>query len=240
MVVALPFLAVVAGILSFSSPCCLPLLPGYVSFIAGLPMDQVDERANRRLVLRAALLFVAGFTVVFTALGISFAVVGAVLLRSVPIITRVAGVVIIIMGLSMIGLVRVPFLNSERRLLGRVRPGPRSAFVLGVAFAFGWAPCIGPVLATILTAAAATQTMIWGAILLTLYSLGLGVPFILLALGMQRSRSSVAWLRRHGRAIERIGGALLVGVGILFVSGAWRTFFIPLQRYFSRLGWPPV
>ena len=240
MVVALPFLAVVAGILSFSSPCCLPLLPGYVSFIAGLPMDQVDERANRRLVLRAALLFVAGFTVAFTALGISFAVVGAVLLRSVPIITRVAGVVIIIMGLSMIGLVRVPFLNSERRLLGRVRPGPRSAFVLGVAFAFGWAPCIGPVLATILTAAAATQTMIWGAILLTLYSLGLGVPFILLALGMQRSRSSVAWLRRHGRAIERIGGALLVGVGILFVSGAWRTFFIPLQRYFSRLGWPPV
>ncbi len=240
MVVALPLLAVVAGILSFSSPCCLPLLPGYVSFIAGLPMDQVDERANRRLVLRAALLFVAGFTVVFTALGMSFAVVGAVLLRSVPIITRVAGVVIIIMGLSMIGLVRVPFLNSERRLLGRVRPGPRSAFVLGVAFAFGWAPCIGPVLATILTAAAATQTVIWGAILLTLYSLGLGVPFILLALGMQRSRSSVAWLRRHGRAIERIGGALLVGVGILFVSGAWRTFFIPLQRYFSRLGWPPV
>ncbi|MEO7399136.1 MAG: cytochrome c biogenesis protein CcdA, partial [Ilumatobacteraceae bacterium] len=123
---------------------------------------------------------------------------------------------------------------------GRVRPGPRSAFLLGVAFAFGWAPCIGPVLATILTTAAATQTVIWGAILLTLYSLGLGLPFIFLALGMQRSRSSVAWLRRHGRAIEGIGGALLVGVGVLFVSGAWRTFFIPLQRYFARFGWPPV
>lgn len=240
MVVALPFLAVVAGILSFSSPCCLPLLPGYVSFIAGLPTSEVDQRASRRLVLRSSLLFVAGFSLVFTALGISFAIVGAVLLRSVPVVTRVAGVLIIVMGLSMIGLVRVPFLNRERRLLGRVRPGPSSGFLLGAAFAFGWAPCIGPVLATILTTAAATQTVIWGAILLTLYSLGLGIPFIFLALGMQRSRNSLVWLRHHGRAIERIGGTLLIGVGTLFVTGAWRTFFIPLQRYFSRFGWPPV
>ena len=240
MVFVLPFLAVVAGVLSFSSPCCLPLLPGYVSFIAGLPMSEVDQQANRRMVRRAALLFVVGFTAVFTALGISFAVVGSVLLRSVPLVTRIAGVAIIVMGLSMLGLIRVPFLNQERRLLGRVRPGPSSAFLLGVAFAFGWAPCIGPVLATILTTAAATQTVIWGAILLVLYSLGLGIPFIFLALGMQRASSSVGWLRRHGRAIERTGGTLLVSVGVLFVTGAWRTFFIPLQRYFSRLGWPPV
>ena len=240
MVFALPFLAVVAGVLSLSSPCCLPLLPGYVSFIAGLPMSEVDQRSNRRLVRRAALLFVAGFTAVFTALGISFAVVGSVLLRSVPLVTRVAGVGIIVLGLSMIGLIRVPFLNEERRLLGRVRPGPKSAFLLGVGFAFGWAPCIGPVLATILTTAAATQTVIWGAILLTLYSLGLGIPFIFLALGMQRASGSIGWLRRHGRAIELTGGTLLVGVGVLFVTGAWRTFFIPLQSYFSRLGWPPV
>ena len=240
MVFALPFLAVVAGVLSFSSPCCLPLLPGYVSFIAGLPMSEVDQLANRRMVRRAALLFVAGFTAVFTALGISFAVVGSVLLRSVPLVTRLAGVGIIVLGLSMIDLIRVPFLNRERRLLGRVRPGANSAFLLGVAFAFGWAPCIGPVLATILTTAAATQTVIWGAILLALYSLGLGIPFVFLALGMQRASGSVEWLRRHGRAIERSGGTLLVGVGVLFVTGAWRTFFIPLQRYFSRLGWPPV
>ena len=240
MVFALPFLAVVAGLLSFSSPCCLPLLPGYVSFIAGLPMSEVDQRANRTLVLRSALLFVTGFTAVFTALGISFAVVGSVLLRNAPLVTRIAGAGIIVLGLSMIGLIRMPFLNQERRLLEHVRPGPRAAFLLGVAFAFGWAPCIGPVLATILTAAAATQTVAWGAILLTLYSMGLGIPFVYLALGMQRSRHSVAWLRRHGQAIERVGGTLLVGVGVLFVSGAWRRFFIPLQSYFSRLGWPPI
>ena len=240
MVFALPFLAVVAGMLSFSSPCCLPLLPGYVSFIAGLPMGEVDQRANRRRVCRAALLFVAGFTLVFTALGISFAIVGAVLLRSVPAVTRIAGIGVIVLGLSMTGAIRVPFLGRERRLLGRVHPGPGSAFLLGVAFAFGWAPCIGPVLATILTAAAATQTVVWGAILLTLYSLGLGIPFVWLALGLQRANGSVRWLRRHARVIERVGGTLLVGVGVLFVTGAWRTFFIPLQRYFSRFGWPPV
>ena len=240
MVFALPFLAVVAGVLSFSSPCCLPLLPGYVSFISGLPMNELDRQGSRRVALRAAILFVAGFTFVFTALGVSFAIAGAALLRSVPLVTRVAGVGIIVLGLSMIGLIRVPALNRERRFLGRVRPGPRSAFFLGVAFAFGWAPCIGPVLATILTTAAATRTVVWGAILLILYSLGLGLPFIALALGLGRAKGSVAWLRRHGRAIERIGGGLLLGVGVLFVTGAWRTFFIPLQRYFSRWGWPPV
>lgn len=240
MVFAMPLLALVAGAISFSSPCCLPLLPGYVSFISGLPMEALDQRASRRVALRAALFFVAGFTAVFTLLGVSFALVGSVLLRNVPVITRVAGVLIVVMGLSMVGVLRVPLLYSERRMMGRVRPGPRSAFLLGITFAFGWAPCIGPVLATILTAAAATSTVIWGAILLVLYSIGLGLPFIGLALGLGRAKSSVSWLRRHGRAVERVGGVMLVGVGLLFISGAWRTFFIPLQRSFSRFGWPPI
>lgn len=240
MVYAMPLLALVAGAISFSSPCCLPLLPGYVSFISGLPMDALDHRQSRRVALRAALFFVAGFTVVFTLLGVSFALVGSVLLRNVPMITRGAGALIVVMGLSMIGVVRVPILYRERRLMGRVRPGPRSAFLLGVTFAFGWAPCIGPVLATILTAAAASSTAIWGAVLLVLYSIGLGLPFVALALGLGRAKTSVTWLRRHGQAIERLGGVMLVGVGLLFISGTWRTFFIPLQRYFSQLGWPPI
>lgn len=109
-----------------------------------------------------------------------------------------------------------------------------------MAFAAGWTPCIGPVLATILATAAATGTAAWGAFLLALYSLGLGLPFIGLALGLNRAKGSLAWLRRHGRAIEVVGGLLLVGVGVLFVWGAWRSFFVPLQREFARFGWPPV
>jgi cytochrome c-type biogenesis protein len=230
-----------AGAVSFSSPCCLPLIPGYISYISGLPISGLGEQEARAVTLRAALLFVAGFTLVFTALGISFALVGSALLRNVPVIVRGAGVMIILMGLAMMGLLRLPFVARERRFdMARVPAGPKGAFALGMAFSLGWAPCIGPVLATILAAAAATQTVAWGALLLVFYSLGLGIPFVALALGFSRARGSLAWLRRHGRKIEILGGAMLVGVGVLFISGAWRSFFIPLQRTFSRLGWPPI
>lgn len=237
----LPVVAVVAGAISFSSPCCLPLIPGYLSYMSALPVSELGERQARQVTLRAALAFVAGFTAVFTLLGVSVTLMGTVLQRNLPLIVRISGVVIIVMGLAMIGLLRVPLLYRERRLdLTRVPAGPRTAFPLGMTFAFGWTPCIGPVLATILATAAATQTVAWGAVLLVLYSLGLGLPFIGLALGFQRAKGSLAWLRRHGRTIERLGGALLVAVGVLFVTGAWRSFFIPLQRAFAELGWPPV
>lgn len=237
----LPLVAVVAGAISFSSPCCLPLIPGYLSYISALPVSELGRREARAVTLRAALLFVAGFTVVFTALGASFALVGSALLRNVPLIVRISGVGLIAMGFAMMGLLRIPWLLRERRFdLARVPTGPRSAFFLGMAFGFGWTPCIGPVLATLLAAAAATQTAAWGAVLLVFYSLGLGIPFIALALGFQRARGSLDWLRRHGRGIEALGGAMMIGVGVLFVSGAWRSFFIPLQRTFARLGWPPI
>jgi len=240
-VLLLPVLAFVAGVISFSSPCCLPLIPGYLSYVSALPVSELGRREARAVTLRAALLFVAGFTFVFTALGVSFAFVGSALLARVPFIIRVAGVVIIVMGLAMMGILRVPFLNKEGRFdLSRLPSGPRAAFFMGMAFAFGWTPCLGPVLATILATAAASQTAAWGGVLLIFYSLGLGLPFVALALGFQRARGSLAWLRRHGRAIEVVGGLLLVAVGTLFVSGAWRSFFIPLQRYFAKLGWPPV
>ena len=109
-----------------------------------------------------------------------------------------------------------------------------------MAFAAGWVPCIGPILATILTAAAATSTVAWGALLLVIYSIGLGLPFIVVAVGLNRARGSIDWLRRNSRTIEIVGGLLLVVVGVLFISGAWRTFFLPLQREFAQLGWPPV
>ncbi len=237
----LPLAAIVAGLISFSSPCCVPLVPSYLSYMSGLPVSGLAVREARSVTLRAAVLFVAGFTVVFTALGVSVAFVGSLLSRNLPVIMQVAGVGIILLGLAMMGVLRIPVLSRERRLdLARVPAGPGTAFPLGMAFAFGWVPCIGPVLATILTTAAATQTALSGGILLVFYSVGLGLPFIALAVGFQRARGSLDWLRRHGRQLEILGGALLGVVGVLFVTGAWRTFFLPLQREFARLGWPPV
>ena len=240
-VLVLPFLAVMAGIISFSSPCCIPLVPGYLSYVSAIPIAGLAERDARSKVLRASMLFVAGFTIVFVVLGASFAVVGGLVLRNVDTLTRLSGLGIIAMGLTNMGVFRLAFLARERRFdPSRVPAGPRSAIFVGMAFSFGWAPCIGPVLATILTAAAATQTVAWGAILLALYSVGLGLPFIALALGMHRAKASLGWLRRHGRTIERAGGFAMVVVGMLFVTGRWRALFLPLQRYFARLGWPPV
>jgi len=237
----LPLAALGAGILSFTSPCCLPLIPGYLSYVSALPVSELGSREARLVTFRASLRFVAGFAVVFTALGVSFAFVGAALLRHVPFLVRVAGVGIIVMGLAMTGLVRVPALMRERRpFMSRVSPGSRGAFGLGMAFAIGWVPCIGPVLATILTAAAVTRTAAWGGLLLVVYSIGLGLPFIALGVGFQQARRSTEWLRRNGRRLEVLGGVLMVAVGVLFVSGAWQTIFLPLQRSFARFGWPPV
>lgn len=227
--------------ISFSSPCCLPLIPGYLSYMSALPVSELGTRQARAVTVRAALLFVAGFTLVFTALGTSAALVGSLLIRNLPAITRASGVLIIALGLAMLGILRIPLLYRERRFdLARIPTGPRAAFFMGIAFAFGWAPCIGPVLAGVLATAAATETAAWGALLLAFYSLGLGIPFIALALGFQRARGSLRWLQQHGRQIEALGGVMLIAVGVLFVSGAWRSFFIPLQRWFAQFGWPPI
>lgn len=233
----LPFVAVVAGAISFSSPCCLPLVPGYLSYVAALPVSELGERQARRVTLRAALLFVAGFTSVFTVLGVSAGIAGSVLLRNREGVVRLFGLVIIVLGLVAAGVLRVPALQRERRLdLARLPRGPLWAFPLGMAFAAGWVPCIGPVLATILATASASGTAAWGAVLLVLYSIGLGIPFVLIGLGFNRAQRSMAWLGRNGRRIEVIGGLLLVAVGILFVSGRWQELFRPLQRWITN--WP--
>lgn len=237
----LPFAAVVAGVVSFSSPCCLPLLPGYLSYVSALPVSELGSRDARRVTLVASLLFVAGFTTVFTLLGVAASALGSTLLRNQDALVRGFGVVIIVLGLVTVGILRVPALQRERRIdLARVPRGPAWAFPLGMAFAAGWAPCIGPVLATVLATASVSGSATWGALLLMLYSLGLGIPFVLLALGFNHARGSLAWLRRHGRTVERLGGAMLIGVGILFVSGRWDPLFRPLQRWFAELGWPPI
>ncbi len=237
----LPLFAVVAGVVSFTSPCALPLVPSYLSYVSGLPVSELSEKGARRLVLRSTAGFVAGFTVVFTALGASSTLLGALLSRPLPVILRGSGAGSIVFGLAMTGLVRIPFLARERRLdLARISSGPRGAFPLGMAFAFGWTPCIGPVLASIFAVASASRTVAWGAVLLALYSLGLGVPFLVLSLGIGRARRTLGFLRRHGRVIEVGGGLLLIVVGVLFISGLWQGLFIPLQTRFARLVGPPL
>lgn len=216
-------------------------MPGYVSYVSGVASSASGAVAVRSRVAGAAGLFVLGFALVFTALGAAATVLGAVLLRNRIGLTRGAGALVILMGLVTMGVLRVPFLMRERRIdMRRVAPGPGGAFPLGMAFAIGWTPCIGPVLAGILTAAASTQVPARGAALLFTYSMGLGIPFMLLALGFTRSGRLSSWLRRHGRGIERLGGAILVAMGVLMITGAWLRLFTPILRFFARTGWPPI
>jgi cytochrome c-type biogenesis protein len=236
--VAMSGLALVAGVISISSPCYIPLLPGYLSYISGVSAGAEGQTGR---VLGASALFVLGFASIFTALGASASLAGALLLGALPVLIKVAGVFVVGMGLAMLGILRLPFIYREKRLeITRVRSGPLGAFPLGMAFAFGWTPCIGPILASILTVAAATQTAAQGAGLLAIYSVGMGIPFMLIALGYSRAGKTVAFLKRHSLRIERVGGGLLVGTGVLLITGYWTRLFVPLIRLFSRFNWPPI
>jgi cytochrome c-type biogenesis protein len=231
-------LALTAGVLSFTSPCSLPLVPGYLAYMSALPDG---DEAGRRVRVQAAARFVAGFSTVFTALGTAVGLAGGTVARHLPQVGRLSGVVLVVAGLLTAGLLRRPgALQRERRPgLLRARRGPGGAFLLGAAFAAGWLPCIGPVLASILAVGAHTQTAAWGAALLLLYSLGLGIPFLVLAAGADR----VTWMaavRRHSVGLERAGGALLTVVGILLLTGTWERLLQPVQRALTDLEWPPV
>lgn len=237
-----PFaLAFVAGIVSFTSPCCLPLMPGFVSYVSGVAGGGSTITLVRSRTMLAAALFVSGFATTFTLMGAAASRLGALILYHRLVLGRVAGIFVIVMGLATMGLLHLPFLYRERRFdLTRIRPGPAGAMPLGMAFAIGWTPCIGPVLGAILTAAATVESAWRGAALLFVYSLGLGIPFLLLAFGVARTGRLFRWLRRHGRAIELAGGGVLVLMGVLMITGQWVQLFAPLLRLFSRSGWPPV
>ena len=230
-------LALLAGVVSITSPCVIPLIPGYLSYISGVS----ESGTKKRRVLFSASLFVLGFALVFTALGATASLLGSVLLRGLPTFVKVAGVFVILMGLATLGVLKLPLINREKRLdLNRIRSGPAGAIPLGMAFAFGWTPCIGPILGAILTAAAATQTAIKGAFLLLVYSLGMGIPFILFAMAYSKAGRTVGFLKRHAVAIERVGGVMLVSMGLLLITGYWTRLFVPLLGLFSRLNWPPI
>jgi cytochrome c-type biogenesis protein len=233
-------LALLAGVISFSSPCCLPLMPGYVSYVSGTVGTVGNEGvALRSRMLATGGLFVLGFALIFTAMGASISGVGSLLLRHRGGLTQAAGVLVILFGLVNLGLLRMPFLYRERRFdIRRISPGPVGALPLGMAFALGWTPCIGPVLGGIL--AISSTSPLYGASLLLTYALGLGLPFLLLAAGLATKGRVMGWLRRHGRVIESVGGAVLVVMGILMITGTWLQLFTPILRFFSRSGWPPL
>ncbi len=224
-----PALAFAAGVVSFASPCVLPLVPGYVSFVTG---GRATEGEGRRPLV-PILLFILGFTIVFTLLG-AFAGSFVRFFRD-PWFQRAAGVVVVILGLLMLGYALrrgSPGLYAERRpFLDRVRPGTVGALPLGMAFAAGWTPCIGPVLGGILAIASAGGTA-KGAALLLVYSIGLGLPFLLVGLGADRLVRALGWVRRHYRSIAGVSGALLVVVGILLITGQFTRIFVQLAPTF--------
>lgn len=242
MRVVAPFaLALVAGVVSFSSPCCLPLMPGYLSFIGGVSSGERGGTATQTRSTTAALLFVTGFALTFTAMGAGASLLGGTILQHRAGLMQIAGVFVVGMGLVSIGVLRFSlFFREARPGLRRVRPGLAGALPLGVAFALGWSPCVGPVLAAILTGAATSGGVGRGAALLLVYSLGLGFPFLLLARGYASGARVFAWLRRHGRAVEIGGGSLLIVMGALMFTGTWTRLFSPILRMFSRTGWPPL
>lgn len=228
-------IAFVAGIISFLSPCVLPLVPGYVSMLSGASIEELRVEASGQLlaqVLRNSLAFVAGFTVVFVVLGASATWVGRFLLVERTWFNIVAGAIIVIFGLHLTGLLKIPLLYREARLdTGAPRRGLGGAFLLGFAFAFGWTPCIGPILAAILALAAQRETVFQGMFLLAIYSAGLAVPFLLTSVGLSGFLKCYGGFRKHLQAVEVASGMLLIVLGVLM---AFNKLAI-ISGYFSFL-----
>ncbi|WP_448641202.1 cytochrome c biogenesis CcdA family protein [Geodermatophilus sp. URMC 63] len=245
--------AALVGLVSFASPCVLPLVPGYLSYVTGLVGSGVrtaapvpagegatatavrtDERSPRGRMVLGAVLFVLGFTAVFVTVGTALGGLGRLLVQYDDVITRVMGVVVIVVGLAFLG--RLPFLQRTRRLSVRPVAGLAGAPLLGVVFGLGWTPCLGPTLSAVYSLAYTEATAGRGALLSVAYCLGLGVPFVLVALGARWAVGATTFLRRHARAVTRFGGAVLVLVGLLLVTGAWSEMMAWLRAWLAATG----
>ena len=239
-----------AGILSFISPCVLPLIPGYLSYISGLSLDEMRGSSPsaaagavavaappdvRRRILISSLAFILGFTLVFVAIGATASAIGQFVSQRLPLLGRIAGAVIIIFGLHTMGVLRIEWLYQEKRVQAQRKPaGFIGAMLVGIAFAFGWTPCIGPILSGILFLAGSRDTVSEGVRLLLVYSLGLGVPFFLTALLLNHFFAALARIRHHYHKIEIVSGALLVVIGLLIFTNKftliaqWLTPYLPV------------
>lgn len=231
LLVALP-VAALAGLVSFLSPCILPLVPGYLSYLSGMSGADLAERDGPRgRIVAGTALFVLGFTAVFVSFGAFFGSAGSTLLAHQDTINVVLGVLVIVFGLAFLGL--IPGLQRERRIHAMPAAGLAGAPVLGALFGLGWTPCIGPTLGAVLTLAYTTASAGRGAVLTVAYSIGLGLPFILAAIGFRRALGAFGWVKQHYAWVMRVGGAMLVVLGILLVSGLWEELSIQLRVWTS-------
>lgn len=230
--------ALVAGTLSFLSPCVLPIVPPYLAFMSGVSVSEMEAggSARARAVL-ASLFFVMGLSTVFLLLGFTASAFGAFFLQNQVLLAQISGVVVIVFGLHFVGLFRIPFLDQEARLdAGDTGGSAFGAYILGLAFAFGWTPCIGPQLGAILSLAASEASVARGTMLLGVYALGLGIPFLLAAMFLSRAMGLMNRIKRHMKLIERLMGGLLILVGLALVTGAFTSLSFWLLETFPALG----
>lgn len=234
------YAALIAGLVSFLSPCVLPLVPPYLVYLAGTTLERFADREPeprvRRETVLAACLFVLGFSTVFVALGASASVIGSLIRAYSGPLATIAGIAIIIMGLHFLGVTQIALLYRQKRVEVAKPVGLWGAYAMGLAFAFGWTPCIGPILAAILAVAASEQTVAKGAALLAVYSLGLGIPFVVAAFAIEPFAAFLARFRKHMRRVEQAMGGLLVLTGIAFLTGSINFMSVWLLETFPVLG----
>jgi cytochrome c-type biogenesis protein len=248
--------AALVGLISFASPCVLPLVPGYLSYVAGLvgtgartaapvpvtagggsspaPAAPADERSPRGRMVLGALLFVLGFTLVFVTVTMAFGGLGRLLLGHADVVDRVLGAVTVVLGLGFLGW--LPLLQRTKRLAFRPATGLAGAPLLGIVFGLGWTPCLGPTLSAVLSLGFQQATAGRGAVLGIAYCIGLGVPFVLVALGARWALGATSFLRRHARTVTRVGGAVLVVVGLLLLTGGWTDLMEWLRSWLATTG----
>jgi cytochrome c-type biogenesis protein len=225
-----------AGLISFLSPCVLPLVPGYLSIISGFSLDQLKDNADaslKRSVIFSSIMFIIGFSITFIAEGATATALGKAILTRMPILLRIAGLVIIVFGLHQLGVFRLNFLYQDKRALHHVQTprGAIGALLLGLVFALGWSPCIGPILGGILALASQQETVWQGVFLLAVYSLGLGVPFLLTSLGLNQFLSFYGRFKKHFDTLEKVSGVLVLVIGLMIVTGSMTM----MNRYFQFL-----
>jgi len=213
-------MAFFAGLLSFLSPCVLPLVPGYLSIISGVSLEQLKNESQnaslRRSVIVSSIMFIIGFSITFIVLGATASALSKAVLTRMPILMKIAGIIIMVFGLHLLGIFRINALYQDKRMHNvQSQRGALGALVLGLVFALGWSPCIGPILASILAVASQQDTVLQGVFLLVIYSAGLGVPFLLTSLGLNRFLAFYTRFKKHFRALELVSGVLVLGIGFL-------------------------